>query len=971
MITLGPTGRRPASLVSADGFRVSAFGVSADSVRDPALAEGVLPNGLHYYVRVNRSPANRISFRLAVNAGSVQEDADQQGYAHFLEHMLFVGTRHFPYNPHYPTGPETPENSIIDFFETNGMRFGGDLNARTTPDETVYEFTLPTEDSAVVRRGLDLLEDWASGGAVIDSSAVAGERGVIMGEYRLRSLVDTTVQRIRAHNDSLWYGDSQYRVRHPIGDTTLIESALPAPIRRFYQDWYRPDLMAVVVVGDFNRAAMVCEIERRLGSIAPPAHVRPHVEPKIPTGGEPIVDVYRGPFQPSVGVLWPEPKEPTDVGRRLQQQLVAQLLDQHLEQRLLAIRAQVSRPFLTASLVSGQVARPLALEGFSAVAEPESLLTALAAGLTEVERVAQHGLPPHTLAYEKAVLLRNLEAAAGGALARPSGAYAEDYVEHFLTGEGTLLSPEQELALGKPLLAQITSETLKDAARRLWASHAGERVYLRIPRFSPIATPTRAQVLAIFDSLQHTKLSSEQDRTAEGSPLLATLPTPGQITGETRDSVAGTTVWTLSNGARVILKPSANDPDEVLIRAWGRGGFSRMPDTLFGSPGRMVAKFLTDAGGGGGESHDVLEQRLSTTGITTFQVDIGYADQTVDLGGSPRDVETLFQLLHLEFTAPKVDSAAIQSWASLAKYEGSGADFDDLLNQVFARGEPRLLPVATDVAELMTPQEALAAFKDRFGNAADFTFIIVGALTPVRARPLVERYLASLPSTGMHETAKRLDVRPFLNIVDATNDVLPVPKAGTIIVFDGPFPSAPEEYLTARQQLQALMTVLRDRIRNLLRMQLSADYSPSIGAETYEFPIVGEGGEHYRVRAGFMSTPPRMRALWKDFQRLLDSVRTTEVSTGELARALTIGRRQHETDLERNDYWLDQIELFHRLGIPLGRLVQPDGRAAVTPADLKVAAQRYLPPDFYIHLTRMPEDTTWRTRPPEPDPARR
>jgi zinc protease len=221
---------------------------------DPALTIATLPNGLRYYLRANRTPAHRVELRLVVNAGSVLEAEDQRGYAHFLEHMAFDGTAHFP------------GHTLIDFVETSGMRYGADLNAHTTQDETVYTLTLPSDDPRTLERGLDVLQDWASGGITIDSAAVAAERGVVMGEWRTR-LVDTASQAVQAHYDTLWLGGSRYLSRKPIGDTALIETATPGPIRRFYRDWYRPDLMTVVVVGDFDRAEMEREIRARFASI--------------------------------------------------------------------------------------------------------------------------------------------------------------------------------------------------------------------------------------------------------------------------------------------------------------------------------------------------------------------------------------------------------------------------------------------------------------------------------------------------------------------------------------------------------------------------------------------------------------------------------------------------------------------------------------------------------------------------------
>ena len=917
---------------------------AADTLRDSALATGTLPNGLHYYLRPNRSPAHRAEFRLVVNAGSMLEDDDQQGFAHFLEHMAFNGTKHFPHG------------ELVDFIETSGMKFGADLNAETTADETIYQFKLPTDDSATVRRGLDILYDWASGDMTIDSSEVVRERGVVMSEWRLRSLVDTVTHDYLEHYDSLWYGASRYFRRQPIGDTALIETAQPAPIRRFYHDWYRPDLMAIVVVGDFNRQRMLGEIVKRFGAIPARSNPRPRLESMLHEPREPLVDVYRGSVSPSVELLWPAPSQPENTDDAFRQQLVQRLFWQQLEHRLLAIRERPSRPFITATLEQGRVVRPIHLTGFSVVAEPDSLARGLATVLTEIQRIAQHGVPGEVLDHEKAMLLRNLEEAAGSAIARPSSSFADEYAEHFLTGDGTMLSPAQELALGRRVLPAITSEVLAHTARDLWSERA-RRIFVRLPRFAHVRPPTRQSILALVDSVGRTAIPAERATVAKESPLLAQLPTPGRITGETRDTVAGTTTWTLSNGAKVIVKPTTNDPDEVLLRAWSPGGFSRMPDSLFYSPGRMVATLMTAVGSSGSDSVDALSRQLQTTGVHAIKAHIGYADESIDLAASPSENETLFQELYLQLTAPRFDTAMIRSWASLAKYQGNGATVQDQINQIFARGEPRLWPVSSQLADLMRPEEALAAYRNRFGNAGDFTFILVGAITTAQARPLVERYIASLPSTSERETPAPLDVAPFLQKIDNTLRVLELPKAETSILFDGPFPSKPDEYLRARQELDALVSVLQDRIRVRIREELSGSYSPSIFALTYALPEVGQPEEHFRVLGGFTAATERIRTLWGEYAGILDSVRAHGATAHELARAAAIGRRQHETALERNDYWMDAIQRFNRLAIPLGRIVDAGSGPPITPAELQAAARRFTPSDVYIHLTVVPRDS--------------
>jgi len=345
----------------------------ADTLRDPALRIGSLPNGMHYYIRQNKAPAHRAFLWLAVNAGSVLEDNDQQGFAHFLEHMAFNGTTHFP------------RNSLVDFLESSGMQFGADLNASTSFDETVYKLTIPSDDPSLLKQGLQVVEDWASGAITIDSLEVVAERGVVMGEWRSRALLDSVSERLQEHQREIMFGNSRYASRQPIGLTTLLESANPAPLKRFYRDWYRPDLMAVIAVGDFDPNAMEQEIRARFGKIQPPQNPRARVEQSFPSSAAPLVDVVRDKVSPRVDVLWPAPRSPQGARERVKQDLVNALFLQAVQRKLLRMRESSSRPFVNAVVGRSRIVRPAEFVSVQIVAFPDSLERALAAVLGEVE----------------------------------------------------------------------------------------------------------------------------------------------------------------------------------------------------------------------------------------------------------------------------------------------------------------------------------------------------------------------------------------------------------------------------------------------------------------------------------------------------------------------------------------------------------------------------------------------------------
>ena len=945
LVTASVAVGRPAAHMQMKLAATAAVPARADSLRDPALRTGTLPNGLRYYVRANAMPAGRAELRLVVNAGSILEEDDQQGMAHFLEHMAFNGTRHFPHQ------------SLVDFIEGSGMRFGADLNASTSFDETVYMLTVPTDDPSFLAQGLTVIEDWASGGILIDSAEVVAERGVVMGEWRSR-LSDTTSQKIQRHQREVLFGaGSRYLDRSPIGLTKLLETATREPIARFYHDWYRPDLMAVVVVGDIDPSAIEHEIRKRFGKIAPREKPRARPASRVAVAANGIVDVQRAQIVPSVQVLWPVPEPEGELHSRAEQRLTEQLLLQSLQQRFLRMRELESRPFVVVDIQRGAIARPLDLIGFRMIAWPDSLERSLATAVAEVERVAQHGIPPEALERDKAELLSQLEHAAASGAARSSRAYADEYAEHYLTGKGDLLSPEQELTLAREILPSITPEQMARAAR-FWRSARGRKVMFTLPELAHTQSPTRASVQAIFDSVAGDKLAAPEVRTFAEGPLLEKPPVPGRVMQTRTDTAAGITEWTLSSGARVIFKPTQNDPDELELRAWSPGGFSRVPDSLFFTSGRMVARMMTEAAGLGSHDRDDLTAQLATSGVRDFKVDIGYGDESIDLAGSPRDLELLFQMLYLQFTAPRLDSASLEAWKNYAKYEGRSFSIFDQLAQTFARGNPRLMPVSTQLADLANLDEAMAVYRDRFGNAGDFTFTIVGAASAEQVKPLVERYLASLPATSDRETPKDLGVRPFLMRV--VNNVKPfdVPKASTLLVFDGELPTAePGAYLAEREQLATLTGVLNRRLRVRLREELGATYGVMAMDRTY--PL---SKEHYQLLFAFDAAPERMRAMQREMKSILDAVRDSGATEAELVRAAAVQRRSLEVELQDNDYWMQRIGLFDRLGIPLDRIPKPYGSEKLSPGALQAAATRYLPRDVYIQVTAMPQDSTLGSR---------
>jgi zinc protease len=934
LATTSPGGRGrepwpPAPVVAGDTLPV-----------DPRLVVGTLPNGLRYYLRENHAPAGRIELRLVVNAGSALEAEDQRGLAHFLEHMAFNGTTHFP------------RHALIESLESAGMRFGADINAYTSFDETVYALEVPADDPTHLTRGLQMLADWAGGGITIDPGEVHDERGVIMGEWRSR-LLDTAAQAAQRHQDSvLWGGASPYATRAPIGLTSIIRHAEAGPIRRFYTEWYRPDLIAVVVVGDFDARNMERLVRDRFGAIPRATHPAPRPQAVVPSNAAPVVSVYRAASAyPRIEVIWKRGIADGSSVAAYRHELVDDILFDALTQKLMRLRGQDRRPFFQATIGRTSLQRTTDAYVLDVVAQPDSLESGLAAALQEVERTAQTGVPTAMLDGQKEALVRRVESEMVADSAMPSAGIADEYVQRYLRGNTSLMSGAQRLALTRTLLGAITTDDIA-AAAAFWRARTNLVVLVSLSSFAHVQAPTRESVLAVFDAVAHARLAPDSVGALTDAAVLASIPSPGRIVSERTSTAAGITEWTLSNGARVLLKPTRSNADELLIDARGPGGFSLVPDSLFFSSGRLVAKMMTEASGIGTLDHSGLQ--VERTGLRAFNVSISNNDQSISLGGSPRNAEMLMQLLYRQFTAPTLDTASLALWKHVGM-DGLAPSLDDQITTVLSRGDPRRQPVPWTLVDFARLDKAMTVYRDRFGNAGEFTFTIVGAVTPTEIRPLVERYIASLPATGKRETPQPLDVRAWNAISRNTVHAFDVPKATTAVVFDAPFPYTGNAYLTARRRLAALGWALRLEFTERLRERMAGTYSVSVQDETYADP-----DEHCRLVINFDMAPERKNEMLDSLNAVLQTARTRGATPPELQKITAMLRRSRETQLQSNRYWLQAIEAYDRMGIPLDTIATARV-PAVTAGDIQGAARECMPATAFIQMTYMPQDSTIRS----------
>ena len=918
---------------AGDAREIAAGPLDAPIPPTPAVRVGRFDNGLTYYVRRHGKPENRAELRLVVNAGSILEDDDQRGLAHFVEHMAFNGTRSFE------------KQEIVDYLESVGLTFGPDLNAYTSFDETVYMLRIPTDDDEIVATAFQILEEWAHAIA-FDEEEIDKERGVVVEEWRLSRgagarLVDRQLPVI--------FKDSRYAERLTIGDKETLETAPYDTVRRFFRDWYRPELMAVIAVGDFDPDAIETLIEKRFGQI--PASEEPRQRPSYPVPGhaETLFSIETDPelSGTSVAVHYKHPATPQGAFRDYRQSLVQSLYHGMLNERLAELAQEAEPPFLFAFSGVSPFVRTASVFSQQARVREGEVLAGLEALLIEVERVDRHGFTATELERAKTNTLRGFQQLYRERDKLRSGPLADELVRAFLEGEPTP-GVEVELELVRRFLPTIELEEVNAQARD-WITDENRVFVVSGPEKEGAELPADDELLAVFDAVEATDVEPFVDRVLD-APLLASMPTPGEIVGETRIDDLGITEWRLSNGARVILKPTDFQNDQIALTGFSPGGHSLVSDTEHSS-----AAFATAILGesGLGEFSQIELGKALAGKVAGAQAFIDELEEGVSAFASPQDLETMFQLLHLRFTAPRLERQAFQSLMSKLeillqnRLSQPGAVFGDRLGQVLSRDHPRRRPLSHEVLDAVDPEAALDIYRQRFADASDFTFILVGNFSPEEIAPLVRTYLASLPADSRRETWRDVGVRRPDGVVKVEVEKGLEPKARVQIFFSGDADWSREN----RHQLRSLAQVLRMRLREILREDLGATYGTSVGGNISWRPL-----ERYSFTISFGCDPQEADALVEVVFAEIARVKSEGVEQSYVDKVQEIQRRRRETSLKENGFWLGALEAYYQHDLDPRLLLEHDRLVGgITPESVQETAKRYLNTERYVLGILKPE----------------
>ncbi|MDQ8184899.1 insulinase family protein [Pelagicoccus sp. SDUM812002] len=863
------------------------FDLSAPLPVDPNVRVGELDNGLRYYIRKNPRPENRVSLRLVVNAGSLQEDDDQRGIAHFLEHMAFNGTKHFE------------KHELVNFLESIGMRFGQHLNASTSFDQTIYKLEVPWDDPETIDKAFLILEDWASN-ISLDPFEIEAERGVVVEEWRSGQGAG---QRIRDQQYPLVFFNSRYAKRLPIGSMLVVQNAPAERFADFYEKWYRPDLMGVIAVGDFDPEEVERQIITRFSRLENPEDAPERVEAKVPDHEQTLFSVVSDPEITSMSArvylkLDPDSDETgEDYRRHLIERIYFSLLNKRLSERTL----EANPPYISASVAATGLARTKRAYVMSVglvqgkVQEGIQLLTA------EVARASRNGFSQSELDRVKADMIRGMDRAYEERENTPSSVFASEYTRAFTVDE-----PIPGIALERAMHHAFLKDLDVEEVNRVGDVFRTEKnrvILFTAPEAEGYELPAEKELLAALEAGRAMDLGEYVDDVSD-APLLAEVPEPGEIVEERFHEAVEVHEWTLSNGARVVIKPTDFKNDQILMSAYSEGGSSLVADDEF-IPA-MTATMLLGEAGIGPFSTIQLEKKLAGKTVR-LSPSIGSSAESLSGSTSPQDLEDFFKLVYLQITDPNekdldkaYESVKFRLSEMVANRDKSpGSVFQDAIEEEFYGDHPRHQPLDLERLEEMEARLSLEIFKDRFQNAGDFTFVFVGAIELEPFREYVRTYLASLPTRDRpSEKARELGDKPKSGRLSVDIKKGLEEKTTVRVFFNGDAEWTPEN----RYALAFARGLLNIRMREVLREDNGGVYGVSVFGSLGRLP---EGS--YSTGFGFSCDPGNAENLVRLGLMQIIELQEEGARAENVQKVRELHLREHERGIKENGFWLNNL----------------------------------------------------------------
>ena len=861
---------------------------------DPNVRIGKLENGLTYYIRHNELPENRADFYIAQKVGSILEEDNQRGLAHFLEHMCFNGTTNFP------------GKAMINWLETIGVRFGENLNAYTSIDETVYNIdNVPVIRDGIVDSCLLILHDWAND-LTLAEAEIDNERGVIHEEWRTGQ---GAMMRMYEQALPKAFEGSKYGHRLPIGTIEVIDNFPYKALRDYYEAWYRPDQQGIVVVGDVDVDKVEAKIKEIFSPIKMPANAPERKYESVPDNKEPIVTIAKDKEQPSTMIyIWHKhPATPNEAKGNigyLVQNYMFYMIESMLNARLEELRQNAEPPFIDAGSGTSNFLLAKTTKAFAGIAysKEDGIPTALASLVREIERARKFGFTSSEYARAKADYLRALESAYNERDKMKNNEYVQEYVRHFIDNE-PIPGIENEYAIMNQLAPNIPVEAINQILPQLISD---ENIVINIfgPDKESMIYPTEAEILKILKDTKAEEINAYVDKVSD-EPLMKETPKAGKIV-KTEEGPFGSTALTLSNGVRVVVKNTNFKVDEIRMAAFSPGGTS-----LFGTNEVLQVQMLNSVAGLGGLgnfSNVDLEKVLAGKKVG-ISASVNGLTERLNGHCSPKDLETLMQLVYLSFTAPRMDETAFESFkqrmkASLVNQEANPMTaFSDTLQKEMYGNHPMAVRVKSEMIDQIDYNRIMEMYKDRFKEAGDFTFLFVGNINLEEAKPLIETYLGGLPTINRKENFKDIEMNIQKGVhKNVFEKQLEVPKATVISIISGECELSPKNSLLMTMLSQTMDMVYIETIRE----KEGASYGVSTAGQMNMYPKSEAIFQIY-----FDTDPAKREKMEQIVMSELQKVAQEGPRPEHLAKVKEFLLKKHLENMKENGYWLNQLNEYY------------------------------------------------------------
>lgn len=898
---------------------------------------GKLPNGITYYILPNSKPEKKVELRLVVNAGAINEDDDQQGLAHMCEHMAFNGTTHFK------------KNEIVSFLQDIGVGFGNDLNAYTSFDETVYILPIPTDKPENLEKGFQVIEDWAHN-VTYNNDDIDGERPIILEESRLGKGADDRMFRKvypRLFNGSL------YANRLPIGVDSIIKNFKHDVIKRFYHDWYRPNLMAVIVVGDITVEKAEQYINKHFASLQNPANERERKYATVPAyaSNDAIVVTDKEATNYDVSIQFPAfKKAPLVTDADYKREITRILFTNMFNQRLQDLTQKENPPFIFGSGNFGSYARGYDAFSLDARSGTQNPAIAIQVLTEELERAKRFGFTQSELDRAKKSYLNRMEKAYNDRDKTESGNFVQELISLFLYNDA-MPGIEKEFELAKKQTPEITLQDV-NAVLDFTKGQSNKVVSIMGPEAKPgMKLPDSAQLLQTIAMVEKSDVKPYEEKVI-ASNLLSAEPKAGKVVSKTKDAKLGTTELKLSNGITVTLKKTDFKNDEVVLSASRFGGKGE-----YGAKDKYNAEYATQVaaamGWGNFAPNDLrkaIAGKTANIGATFTDTKDGFSG-----GSSVKDVETMLQLLYLRVTAPRKDTSLFNSFIQKNKSQYAAlsanpqAAFVDTFYKTMYANNP-LAPVNVPHPEYFDQvnlDRAMEIYKAHFGDMSGMQFVLVGNIDEAKLIPLLEKYVASLPASGKKFNYTDNKVRLAKGAMNLNTYKGAEEKSLILVTYSGETPFSEDQDLKA----SALTEVLNIRIIEELREKIQGIYGGGIfgGLNKYPYPS-------FSFIAQLPCGPEKADTLVKALKAEIAKIRSNGIEESYLNKVKLQWKEAHKEELKSNNAWAGNLLSAKVEGENIDRFVNYDSYVdKLTTADIKKAANSYLNGTNLLVAQLMPE----------------